>query len=91
MGKIKIEHHKNLGYRFNVDGVYYSIYYPYTQWAPHNVIRRIVSRLIYKWADKKYGVNARSGQWPPTPNDEIVLTKWRFWMSVKNRIQHEPR
>lgn len=58
-------------------------------YAPHRMLRTYISRKIYIWADKKYGVDARSGNSPFTENDRRLNSKWHYWMKIKNIINNK--
>lgn len=49
--------------------------------------RRWASRVIYYWADRKYGVKAR-GPVSNTLNEQqrYMLEQWHKWMRIKNRV-----
>lgn len=49
-------------------------------YAPHRMVRRYLARLIFAWADKKYGQHAEN---------EIMREKWHFWMDVKNKVNNK--
>lgn len=71
-------------------------------WAPHKVILRFVGRLVYWYAEKRYGVEARGdvrgfkiishpvfgsyGVSDFTEKQEKMNAKWHYWMDVKNKI-----
>lgn len=71
-------------------------------YAPHIMLRRYISKKIFNWADKKYGVEARGevkgfkmynhpvfgvyGVSNFTPRQEKMLKKWHFWMKFRNRL-----
>lgn len=65
---------------------YHPIYY-YNMYAPWRVIRRFASRLVYDWADRKYGREARGPFASKLTARQIdMLEKWHYWMNIKNRI-----
>jgi hypothetical protein len=62
-------------------------FYYYNQYSPNKVMRKWLSRLIFNWADNKYGVKARgniSGKF--TEKQLKMSDKWNYCMGVKNYI-----
>lgn len=66
-------------------------------YAPHRIFRKWISRKIYHFADKRYGVEARGevrgfkvvngvGISNFTDKQKEMLKKWHFWMRIKNKI-----
>lgn len=62
------------------------IRYYWNMYMPHRMLRRWASRKIYRWADARFGVGARSGQYPLTPEDREKLSEWHRWMKIKNKV-----
>ena len=69
---------------------YAKVYY-YNMYAPHRMLRRYVGGKVFRWADAKYGVEARG----PVTNGTLtehqtkLLHQWHKRMVIKNRIRNK--
>lgn len=79
----------------------YTYRYYRNMYRPDKLIRRLLSRLIYRYADARYGAKARGevrgfkiiyteygniGISDLTPRQDEMLAKWHWWMNVKCRV-----